>query len=184
MLPQARLAWLLKSLRIIYFLAALLPALWILSQPMRVSWLRPLCKDTWPILLVCAVAAVAGFVFHRRRASAWSLMVIALTQAVFQAWCYNTGSHPALSPFQMWGIFPATDSHLYYTAACELLNGQRITAMAGARQPYPLLLASLLKIFSHDFRLVTLVVAILMSLATWSAFEVIRLRLGGLAATV
>ncbi|HEY7000306.1 MAG TPA: hypothetical protein VH330_01080 [Candidatus Udaeobacter sp.] len=116
--------------------------------------------------------------------SAWPLMVIALIQAVFQAWCYNTGSHPALSPFQMWGIFPATDSHLYYSAACELLNGQQISAMAGARQPYPLLLASLLKIFSHDFRAVTLVFTILMSLATWSAFEVIRLRLGALAATV
>jgi hypothetical protein len=84
----------------------------------------------------------------------------------------------------MWGIFPATDSHLYYSAACELLNGQQISAMAGARHPYPLLLGLLLKIFRHDFRLVTLVFTILMALATWSAFEVIRLRLSGLAATV
>jgi hypothetical protein len=105
-------------------------------------------------------------------------------QAIFQAWCYNTASHPALSPFQMWGIFPATDSHLYYSAACELVNGQQISAMAGARHPYPLLLALLLKIFGHDFRLVTLGFTILMALATWSALEVIRLRLGGLAATV
>jgi hypothetical protein len=151
---------------------------------MPVSWLRPLCKDTWPILLVCAMAGVLPFLFHRRGGSAWSLFVIALTQAVFQAWCYNTGSHPALSPFQIWGIFPATDSHLYYSAACELLNGQQISAMAGARQPYPLFLAALLKIFGHDFRLVTMVSTIVMALATWSAFEVIRRRLGGLAATV
>ena len=112
------------------------------------------------------------------------MSVIALTQASFQAWCYNTGSHPALSPFQMWGILPGTDSGLYYTAASNLLNGQQITAMAGARHPYPLLLAVLLKIFRHDFRSVTLVFTILMALATWSAFEMIRLRLGGLAATV
>jgi hypothetical protein len=151
---------------------------------MPVSWLRPLCKDTWPILLVCAMAGVLPFFFHRRGGSAWSLLVIALTQAVFQAWCYNTGSHPALSPFQIWGIFPATDSHLYYSAACELLNGQQISAMAGARQPYPLFLAALLKIFRHDFRLVTMVSTIVMALATWSAFEVIRRRLNGLAATV
>jgi hypothetical protein len=151
---------------------------------MPVFWLRPFCKDTWPILLVCAVAGALPFLFHRREGSAWSLTVIALTQAIFQAWCYNTGSHPALSPFQMWGILPATDSHLYYSVACELLNGQQISAMAGARHPYPLLLALLLKIFGHDFRSVTLVFTILMALATWSAFEVIRLRLGGLAATV
>jgi hypothetical protein len=112
------------------------------------------------------------------------LSVIALTQAVFQAWCYNTGSHPALNPFQMWGILPATDSHLYYSGACELLNGQQITVMAGVRQPYPLLLAVLLQIFRQDLRAVTLVFTIVLALATWSAFEVIRLRLGGLAAAV
>jgi hypothetical protein len=123
-------------------------------------------------------------VFDRRGVSAWSLMVIALTQAVFQAWCYNTGSHPALNPFQMWGIFPGNDSCLYYTAACELLNGQRITVLYGARHPFPLLLALLLKIFGHDFRSVTLVLTIVMALATWSAFEVIRCRLGSVAAPV
>jgi hypothetical protein len=184
MLQQARLAWIRDILRILYPLAALVPALWVLSHPMPLSWLRPFCKDTWPIPLVCAMAGALPFLFHRREASAWSLIVIALTQAIFQAWCYNTGSHPALSPFQMWGIFPATDSHLYYSAACELLNGQQISAMAGARHPYPLFLALLLKIFRHDFRWVTLVFTILMALATWSAFEVIRVRLGGLAATV
>jgi hypothetical protein len=184
MLQQAKLGWIRKTLRILYPLAALLPAFWVLSHPMPASWLRPLCKDTWPILLVSAMAAALPSLFRRHKGSAWSLVVIALTQAIFQAWCYNTGSHPALSPFQMWGMFPATDSHMYYSAACELLNGQQISAMAGARHPYPLLLALLLKIFGHDFWLVTVVCTILMSLATWSAFEVIRLRLGGLAATV
>jgi Oligosaccharyl transferase STT3 subunit len=82
----------------------------------------------------------------------------------------------------MWGILPATDSHLYYSAAFELLNGQHIAVMAGARQPYPLLLAVLLKIFRHDLRAVTLVFTIVLALATWSAVEAIRLRLGGLAA--
>jgi len=79
---------------------------------------------------------------------------------------------------------PGADAVLYYTAASNLLNGQQITAMAGARDPYPLLLAVLLKIFRHDFLLVTFVSTIVMALATWSAFEVIRSRLGGLAATV
>jgi hypothetical protein len=148
------------------------------------SWLRPFCKDTWPIVLVCVLAGALPVLFHRREESSWSLMLITLTQGIFQAWCYNTASHPALSPFQMWGIFPATDSHLYYSAACDLLNGQQISAMAGARHPYPLLLGLLLKIFRYDFRSVTLVFTILMALATWSAFEAIRLRLGWLAATV
>jgi hypothetical protein len=84
----------------------------------------------------------------------------------------------------MWGIFPGNDSCLYYTSACELLNGQRITALYGARHPFPLLLASLVKIFGHDFRFLTLVFTIVMALATWSAFEVIRCRLGGVAAIV
>jgi hypothetical protein len=184
MLQQTRLGWVRKALLIVYPLAALLPAVWVLSHPMPVSWLRPVCEDTWPIVLACAMAGALPLLFHRRGDGAWSLSMIALTQAIFQAWCYNTGSHPAHNPFQIWGILPGSDSGLYYTAASNLLNGQQITAMAGARHPYPLLLAVLLKIFRYDFRSVTLVFTILMALATWSAFEVIRLRLGGLAATV
>ena len=184
MLRQTQTDWIQKGLRIVYLLAALLPAVWVLSRPMPAAWLRPLCKDTWPILAACGIAGILPRIFRDRGRSAWSLSVIALTQASFQAWCYNTGSHPALSPFQIWGILPGTDSGLYYTAASNLLNGQQITAMAGARHPYPLLLAVLLKIFRHDFRSVTLVFTILMALATWSAFEMIRLRLGGLTAIV
>ena len=184
MLQQTRLGWVRKALLIVYPLAALLPAVWVLSHPMPVPWLRPVCEDTWPIVLACAMAGALPLLFYRRGDGAWSLSVIALTQAIFQAWCYNTGSHPAHNPFQAWGILPGSDAGLYYTAASNLLNGQQITAMAGARHPYPLLLAVLLKIFRHDFRSVTLVFTILMALATWSVFEVIRLRLGGLTATV
>jgi hypothetical protein len=184
MLQQSRLVWVRKARAIVYPLAALLPAVWVLTHPVPLAWLRPLCKDTWTILAVCATASILPLLFRGAAGNASSLLVIALTQAVFQAWCYNTGSQPALSPFQMWGILPATDSHLYYSGACELLNGQQITVMAGARHPYPLLLAVLLKIFGHDFRVVTLVFTIVLALATWSAFEVIRLRLGRLAAAV
>ena len=130
------------------------------------------------------MAAILPVLFRRTGASAWSLLLIALTQASFQAWCYNTGSHPAGNPLQAWGIFPLIDSHLYYTAACEILNGQQITSMYGARHPYPLLLAVLLRIFGHDLRAVTFAFTIAMALATWSPFEVIRIRLGGLAAGV
>jgi hypothetical protein len=184
MLQQTRLRWITKGLRIPYLLAALLPAVWVLTHPVPVAWLRPLCKGTWTILAVCATASILPLLFRKKGGSASSLLVIALAQAAFQAWCYNTGSHPALNPFQIWGILPATDSHLYYSAACELLNGQQITVMAGARHSYPLLLAILLRVFRHDFRLVTSFCTLLMSLATWSVFEVVRLRLGGLAATV
>jgi hypothetical protein len=184
MLQQPRLRWTQKTLRIVYSLAALLPAVWVLIHPMPVAWLRPLCKDTWPILAVCGIAGILPLLFRRRGASTLSLSVIALTQATFQAWSYNTGSHPARNPFQLWGILPATDSHLYYSGACELLNGQQITFIFGGRHPFPVLLAVLLKIFNHDFRLVTLILTLVMALATWSGFEVIRLRLGGLAATV
>jgi hypothetical protein len=151
---------------------------------MPVGWLHPICKDTWPILAACAMAAILPFLFRRAAPRAWSLLVIALTQASFQAWCYNTGSHPAHNSLQAWGIFPLIDSHMFYTAACEVLNGQQITSIQGARHPYPLLLAVLLKIFGHDVRAVTSVFTIVMALAVWSAFEVIRIRLGGLAATV
>ncbi|HZR06184.1 MAG TPA: hypothetical protein VFA61_10205 [Candidatus Udaeobacter sp.] len=151
---------------------------------MPVAWLFPLSKGTLPVVLVCAAAAALPLLFRRGAGSAFSLLVIALTQAVFQAWCYNTGTHPAVSPFQIWGILPGSDSNLYYTAASDLLNGQKITAMAGARHPFPLLLAVLLKILRHDFKSITFVLTIVMALATWSAFEVIRVRLGGLAATV
>ncbi len=184
MLQKTGLCWIRKCLRIAYLLAALLPAVWVLSHPMPIAWLRPICKDTWAILAVCAMAGILSLLCRRTGGTAWSLSLIALTQASFQAWCYNTGSHPALNPFQMWGILPATDSHLYYSGACELLDGQQITVMVGARQPYPLLLAVLLKIFSHDLRALTLVFTIVLALATWSAFEVIRRRLGGLAAAV
>jgi len=184
MSTQIQFRWIQKWLPIVYPLVALLPAVWVLTHPMPVSWLRPLCKDTWTVVALCAMAAVLPRFFRSGQGNASSLLVIALTQAVFQAWCYNTGSHPALSPFQAWGILPGADAVLYYTAASNLLNGQQITAMAGARDPYPLLLAVLLKIFRHDFLLVTFVSTIVMALATWSAFEVIRSRLGGLAATV
>ena len=140
------LRWPRKGLQIAYLLAALIPAVWVLSYPMPIAWLRPLCKGTWPILTACMLAAVLPCLFRRAGASAWSLLVIALTEATFQAWCYNTGSHPAHNPLQAWGIFPLFDSHLYYTAACEVLNGEQITSMYGARHPYPLLLAGLLRI--------------------------------------
>jgi hypothetical protein len=174
-----------KGLQVAFLLAALVPAVWVLNHPVPVAWLKPVCKDTWPILAICAIAAILPYLFRRAGASAWSLLTIALTQAGFQAWCYNTGSHPAGSPFQMWGIFPGGgDACLYYTAACELVNGQQITAMAGARHSYPAVLAGLLKIFGHDFRLITIVFTMTMAIATWSAFEVIRRRLNGLAAAV
>ena len=130
------------------------------------------------------MAAILPVLFRRAGASAWSLLLIALTQASLQAWCYNTGSHPAGNSLQAWGIFPLIDSQMYYTAACEVLNGQQITSMYAARHPFPLLLAVLLKIFGHDFRTVAFVFVIAMALATWSAFEVIRIRLGGLAGGV
>ena len=183
-MEQTRLGWIRKSLRIACLLGALFPAVWVLSHPMPVAWLRPLCKDTWAILAACALAAVLPPLFRRKGTSTWSLLVIALIQAAFQAWCYNTGSHPAVTPSQIWGIFPLGDSNFYYSGACELLNGQQMTLMFGARESFPLLLAVLLKALGHDFHLVTAVLTIVMILATWSAFEVIRLRLGGLAAAV
>ena len=67
-------------------------------------------------------------------------------------------------------------------AICSMVNRSRPWLEPGIL--ILLLLAVLLKIFRHDFRSVTLVFTILMALATWSAFEVIRLRLGGLTATV
>jgi hypothetical protein len=184
MLSQAWLRWVPKHLQILSALAALLPAVWLLAHPVPVGWLRPLCKDTWPVLALSALAAILPFLCHRKGVSAWSLSVIALTYAVFQSWCYNTGSHPAHNQFQAWGILPASDANLYYTCASELLRGQQIPVMAGARHSYPLVLALLLKIFRQDFRLVTLLCTIVIALATWSVFEVIRLRLGGLAAAV
>ena len=184
MLSQTWLRWVPKNLRILSALAALLPAIWLLTHPVSVGWLRPLCKDTWPVLALSALAAILPFLFQGKSVSAWSLSVIALTYAVFQSWCYNTGSHPAHSPFQMWGILPSSDANLYYTCASELLKGQQILVMAGERHSYPLFLALLLKIFRQDFWLVTFLLTIVMALATWSVFEVIRLRLGGLAAAV
>lgn len=181
-MEQTRLGWIRKALQIAYLLGALFPAVWVLNHPMPVAWLRPLCKDTGAILAACALAAVLPFLFRHKGTSAWSLLVIALTQAAFQAWCYNTGSHPAVTPSQIWGIFPFGDSNFYYSGASELLNGQQMTLIFGSRESFPLLLAVLLKILRHDLRAVTSVLTIVMVLATWSAFEVIRLRLGGLAA--
>lgn len=183
-MDQPRLGWIQKGFQTACLVGALLPVVWVLSHPMPVAWLRPLCKDTWAILAACALAAVLPFLFRRKGTSAWSLLVIGLTQAFFQAWCYNTGSHPAVTPSQIWGIFPFGDSNFYYSGACELLNGQQMSLIFGARESFPLLLAVLLKILRHDFHLVTSVLTIIMILATWSAFEITRLRLGGLVAAV
>jgi hypothetical protein len=184
MLPQTRPRWIRKGLRIACLFVALLPALWVLTHPIPVAWLQPVCKDTWAVMLACVIAGAPLLLFRRIEGRVWSLSVIALTQAIFQAWCYNTGSHPAGNPCQIWGIFPFNDAHLYYSGACELLNSQQISVMPGARHPYPVLLAVLLKTFMHDFRVVTSVFTIVMALATWSAFEVIRFRLGSVTATV
>ena len=162
MLEQARLDWVRKAIRITYPLAALLPAIWVLRHPTPALWLRPVCKDTWTILFACALAGALPRLFRRRGENFWSLCVIALTLAIFQAWCYNTGSHPALNPFQMWGIFPGSDAQLYYSAACNLLNGQQITALAGARHSYPIFLAILLKFFRYDLRSLTLISTLIM----------------------
>lgn len=112
------------------------------------------------------------------------MLAIALTQAIFQAWCYNTGSHPSDNPHLLWGILPQTDSHLYYTQACQLLHGEQISAAHGARHAFPVFLAALLRVSGHDFVWVTSLFTLLMALATWSVFEVVRLRLGGLAAAI
>ena len=181
MLQQMRLRLAQASLWAVYCLTALGPALWVLNHPMPVPWLRPLCNDTFRYLVACAIAAGLR-VLAQRGGRWWSLLVIALTQAIFQAWCYNTGSHPALNPNLLWGLLPQTDFHLYYTQACELLNRQQISGFIGARHPYPIFLATLLWVCGHDFRLVTSLCTLLMALATWSVFEVVRLRLGGLAA--
>jgi hypothetical protein len=184
MLRQTRLRWIRRVLRIACLFVALLPALWVLTHPIPEAWLRPVCKDTWAVVVACAIAGAPLVLFPRIEGHPWSLLVIALIQAVFQAWCYNTGSHPASNPCQTWGIFPFNDAHLYYSGACELLNSQQISVMPGARHPYPILLAVLLKTFMHDFRVVTSVFTIVMAFATWSAFEVIRFRVGSITATV
>src|SRR4249919_2784036 len=103
MQPQMQLRLAQASLRVLYCLAALGPAIWVLSHPMPVAWLRPFCRDTLPVLAVCAGTAGLRILF-RRGGPWWSLLVIALTQAIFQAWCYNTGSHPALDSNLLWGI--------------------------------------------------------------------------------
>lgn len=164
-------------------LAAFLPAVFVLTHPLPVNWLRPLCRDTWPLPAICAFTTVSAFCLRRYGAYA-SLALIALTQAIFQAWCYNTGSHPALNPTLLWGILPQTDSHLYYSQACEILNGQQISVCLGARHPYPMFLAALLWFCGHDFRLVTTLSVLLLSFATWLSFEVIRYRLGHVVAAV
>ena len=180
---RTRNRWSVRGLRVLYLLLALLPALWLLNHPMPVTWLRPLCKGTYSVVLACVTAAALPFLLRQKGMSAWSLAVISIVQAVFQAWCYNTGSHPAGNELQIWGILPSTDSQLYFTTASQLLDGQRIAVMFGGRHPFPVLFALLLKICDHDFRLVTMVLTLLMTFATWSAFEAVRLRLGGIAAT-
>jgi len=179
---RTRNRWLSKGLWGLCVLLALLPALWLLNHPMPVAWLRPLCKDTYSVLLACGAAAALPLLWRQKGMSAWSLAVISVVQAVFQAWCYNTGSHPAGNELQIWGILPSTDSQLYFTTASQLLDGQRIAVMFGSRHPFPVLFALLLKICDYDFRLVTLILTLLMTFATWSAFEAVRLRLGGVAA--
>src|ERR1700752_2211799 len=115
--PQTRPAWVSKRLRILYPFIALLPALWLLTHPVPAIWLRPLCKGTWAVLAMCGLAASLPALLRSKGGSVWSLVVIALIQAVFQAWCYNTGSHPAGNSLQIWGILPSDDSELYYTFA-------------------------------------------------------------------
>src|SRR5262249_18175552 len=115
MLRQTQPRWIRIALRIACLFVALLPALWVLTHPIQEAWLRPLCKDTWAVVVACAIAAAPLVLFSRIGGQAWSLLVIGLTQAVFQAWCYNTGSHPASNPCQIWGIFPFNDAHLYYS---------------------------------------------------------------------
>src|SRR5215208_6565747 len=94
-LVQSRRHLIRKGLGIVYLFVAILPSIWVLTHSMPVAWLQPVCKDTWPIVAVCAMAGAPSLLFPRLQGRAWSLAVIALTQAIFQAWCYNTGSHPA-----------------------------------------------------------------------------------------
>ena len=74
-IPQTRLRWIRKGLRIACLFVALLPALWVLTHPIPVVWLRPICKDTWAIVLACAIVGTPLLLFRRIEGRAWSLSV-------------------------------------------------------------------------------------------------------------
>ena len=146
-LVQSRRHLIRKGLGIVYLFVALLPGIWVLTHPMPVAWLRPVCKDTWAIVVACVMAgAPLAFIPPHRG-----------TRLVIVSDSANAGHFPGMVLQHRLASCGQSMSNLGHLSvqrrsfvlqrACELLNGQQISVMPGARHPYPVLLAVLLKIF-------------------------------------
>ena len=90
----------------------------------------------------------------------------------FQAWCYNTGSHPAISPLQLWGIFPVKRCKVVLQRSLQLRTVSKSLSWLAPGILIPFFWLSYLKLFVHAiFRAITSVSTVVMALTTWSVLK-------------
>ena len=182
-----------EIVRIATWFLAVLPALWLLTHPIPVSWLIPFARKPyspayvlgyfWPVLLWCLVPSLLAWrdwKWRRPVTFGW----IAILFCLWQAYCYNAAAHPGASPFTIWGLFPGSDSQTYINDAVEIAEGTGIRVSFGARQTWPGFLA-LLHVWCHgDLKLMLSLLALMQASVAYIAWEMVHQLLGRSAAFI
>jgi hypothetical protein len=182
-----------ELVRLVGWLLAILPGLWLLTHPVPLSWLVPFAREPrapvyvpssfWPLILWCAVPSLLAL-----RSWKWRQAVtfgwVAILFCGWQAYCYNSATHPARNPFVLWGLLPATDSHFYLNSAVEIAEGIGIRTGLGARQMWPGFLALLHTWCNGDLKLMLALLVLMQAAITVAAWEMVCKLLGRCAAFV
>ena len=172
---------------------AVLPSLWLLTHSLPVGWLTVFAREpgapgyvpshVWPVIAWCLVPSLLALRKWTARESV-TFGWIALLPALWQAYCFNTGAHPARNPFLLWGLLPNTDSHYYLNNAVEIAEGIGIRSGFGARQMWPGLLALLHTGCGGDLKLMLSLLVLIQASVTFITWEIVRRLLGSAAAFV
>ena len=170
---------------------AILPSFWLLTHPIPVGWLVHFAREPdtpgyvpshfWPVVAWCLVPSLLALRSWRGR-EAVTFGWIALLPALWQAYCFNTGAHPARNPLLLWGLLPNTDSHYYLNNAVEIAEGIGIRSGFGARQMWPGFLALLHTGCNGDLKLMLSLLALLQAIVAVITWEIVRKLLGSAAA--
>lgn len=173
--------------RVALWLLVSLPALWLLTHPVTISWLIPFARDPnapghvpshfWPIILWCLIPSLLALRNWRGR-EAVTFGWIALLYSLWQAYCFNTAAHPARNPLLLWGLLPNTDSHYYLNNAVEIAEGIGIRSGFGARQLWPGFLALLHTGCNGDLKLMLALLTFMQAAVTYITWETLLKLLG------
>ena len=176
-----------NAVRLAVWLLALAPALWLLTHPVPLACLVPFAREptapgyiqssTWPIIFWCLGPSLLAWRDWRWRQPV-TFGWIAILFCLWQAYCYNTATHPAGSPFVIWGLLPGSDSQTYFNNAVEIAEGTGIRIAWGARQMWPGFLAVLHACSKGDLKTMLSFLTLIQAAVSYLSWEMIYRLLG------